>query len=52
MLTSQECRQEAAECLELARETKEFYVKKRLVEMAADFAETANKLESKHKQAA
>ena len=51
MPTSQEYRQQAKECLELARQAKEFYAKKALIEMASDFKEIAEKLEHRRKQA-
>jgi hypothetical protein len=52
MPTPQEYRQQAEECLELARQTKEYSVKAALIEMAADFNEIAEKLEDKQKRAA
>jgi hypothetical protein len=52
MPTPQEYRQQAEECLELAGQTKEYYVKTSLIEMAADFNEIAEKLENKQKRAA
>ena len=52
MPTPQEYRQQAKECLELARETNKLYAQTALIEMAADFNETAEKLEHNRKRAA
>jgi len=52
MPTPQEYRQQAEECLELAREAKELYAKMALIEMAEDFNEIAEKLEDKRRRAA
>jgi hypothetical protein len=52
MPTPQEYRQQAEECLELARQAKEIHAKKTLIEMAADFHEIAEKLESTQKHVA
>jgi 2,3-bisphosphoglycerate-independent phosphoglycerate mutase len=43
--TSREYRQQAEDCMNLASETDIVYVKVALTEMAADFTETAEKLE-------
>jgi hypothetical protein len=45
MPTSKEYRQHAEECLELAKQAKEFYVKTALVELADEFKELAEKIE-------
>jgi hypothetical protein len=45
MPTPREYRQQAEDCMSLAREAEELYVKNALVEMAADFTELAEKLE-------
>jgi hypothetical protein len=45
MPTSKEYRQHAEECLELAKQAKEFYVKTVLVELADEFKEQAEKIE-------
>jgi hypothetical protein len=41
MPTSKECRLHAAECLELAKQAEEFYVKTALIELAEDFKKQA-----------
>jgi hypothetical protein len=43
MPTSKEYRQHAEECLELAKQAEEFYVKTALVELADEFKEQAKK---------
>jgi hypothetical protein len=43
MPTSKEYRQHAEECLELAKQAEEFYVKTALVELADEFKEQAEK---------
>jgi len=45
MLTPEEYRQQANDCLELAREARKVYTQTALIEMAADFKEIADKLE-------
>jgi hypothetical protein len=45
MPTPREYRQQAEDCMNLASETDILYVKVALTEMAADFTETAEKLE-------
>jgi hypothetical protein len=45
MPTSKEYRQHAEECLELAKETEEFYVKTALIELADEFKAHAEKIE-------
>jgi hypothetical protein len=44
MLTSKECRLHAEECLELAKQAEEFYVKNALIELAEDFKKQAEKI--------
>ncbi len=49
MPTPKEYRQQAEECLELASEAEEVYVKTALIELAADFQEIADKLEHRER---
>jgi hypothetical protein len=51
MDTPQEYRQQAKECLELARESNDLFTQSALVEMAADFIEIADKLDDRQKRA-
>ena len=51
MPTAQEYRYQAEECLELAREAKELYVRTALVELAREFIEKARELENKADEA-
>jgi hypothetical protein len=44
MPTSKECRLHAEECLELAKQAEEFYVKNALTELAEDFKKQAEKI--------
>jgi predicted NBD/HSP70 family sugar kinase len=44
MPTAKEYRQHAEECLELAKQAEEFYVKDALIELAAEFNKQAEKL--------
>jgi hypothetical protein len=44
MLTSKECRLHADECLQLAKQDEEFYVKTALIELAEDFKQQAEKI--------
>jgi hypothetical protein len=44
MPTSKECRLHAEECLELAKEADEFFVKTALIELAEDFKKQAEKI--------
>jgi hypothetical protein len=44
MPTSKECRLHAEECLELAKQAEEFYVKTALIELAEDFKQQAEKI--------
>jgi hypothetical protein len=44
MPTPQEYRQHAKECLELAKEAEEFYVKTALIELSREFKERAEKI--------
>ena len=43
MTTSKECRLHAEECLALAKQSEEFYVKIALIELAEDFEKEAKK---------
>jgi hypothetical protein len=45
MPTPKECRQHAAECLKLAKETPQIYARLALRELAAEFREVAAELE-------
>ena len=45
MPTSKEYRQHAEECLELAKQAEEFYVRAALIELADEFKEQAKKIE-------
>ena len=45
--TSKECRQHAEECLKLARQSEEFYVKSALIELAEEFKEKAEEFKEK-----
>jgi hypothetical protein len=45
MLTAEECRYHARECLQLASTAVDFYVKAALTEMAVDFQEMADSRE-------
>ena len=45
MPTSNEYRQHAEECLELAKQAKEFYVSAALIELADEFKKQAGKIE-------
>jgi hypothetical protein len=47
MPTSKEYRQQAADCMNLACEAEELYVKTALTEMAADFEGLAEKLDER-----
>jgi hypothetical protein len=47
MPTSKECRQHAEECLRLANETTQIYAKQALLELAAEFREIAEQLETR-----
>jgi hypothetical protein len=49
MPTSKEYRQHAEECLELAKEAEEFYVKTALIELADEFKAQAKKIEHPQK---
>jgi HEPN domain-containing protein len=44
MPTSNECRLHAEECLELAKQAEEFYVKSALIELAEDFKKQAEEI--------
>jgi hypothetical protein len=44
MPTSKECRLHAEECLELAKQAAEFYVKNALIELAEDFKKQAEEI--------
>jgi hypothetical protein len=44
MPTSKEYRLHAEECLELAKQAEEFYVKNALIELAEDFKKQAEKI--------
>jgi HEPN domain-containing protein len=44
MPTAKECRQHAEECLQLAKQAEEFYVRAALIELAAEFKKQAEKL--------
>ena len=44
MPTSKECRLHAEECLELAKQAEEFYVKSALIELAEDFKKQAEEI--------
>jgi hypothetical protein len=46
MPTSKECRLHAEECLQLAKQAEEFYVKTALIELAEDFKQQAEKNKS------
>jgi hypothetical protein len=48
MPTSQEYRRRAEECLELAQEADQFYVRTALFELAEDFKHIAEKLQGYH----
>ena len=48
MPTSKECRQHAEECLRLANETTQIYARQALLELAAEFREIAEELESRN----
>jgi hypothetical protein len=50
MPTAQEYRYQAEECMELAREATELYVRSALVELARDFIEKARELEKSDDQ--
>jgi hypothetical protein len=45
MPTSKEYRQHAVECLELANQAEEFYVRAALIELADEFKKQAGKIE-------
>ena len=47
MPTSKECRQHAEECLRLANETTQIYARQALLELAAEFREIAEQLETR-----
>jgi hypothetical protein len=47
MPTPKECRQHAEECLRLANETTQVYARQALLELAAEFREIAEELESR-----
>jgi hypothetical protein len=47
MPTPKECRQHAEECLRLANETTQIYARQALLELAAEFREIADELESR-----
>jgi hypothetical protein len=47
MPTSKECRQHAEECLRLANETTQIYARQALLELAAEFREFAEQLETR-----
>src|ERR1700730_2825816 len=49
--TPKEYRQHAEECLELAKEAEEFYVKTALIELADEFKEQAEKIEHQQEDA-
>jgi len=44
MPTSKECWQHAEQCLELAKEAEDFYVKSALIELAEEFKKQAEKI--------
>ena len=44
MPTSKECWQHAEQCLELAKEAEDFYVKSALIELAEEFKKRAEKI--------
>ena len=44
MPTAKEYRQHAEECLELAKQAEEFYVKAALIELATEFKKQAEKI--------
>ena len=46
MTTSKEYRQRAEECLQLANEAREIYVRVALTELAGEFQKTADEMES------
>ena len=46
MPTPREYRQQAEDCMHLAREAEELYVRTALIEMAADFTELAEKAQA------
>jgi hypothetical protein len=48
MPTPKECRQHAEECLRLANETTQIYARQALLELAAEFREIAEELESRN----
>ena len=47
MPTSKECRQHAEECLRLANETTQIYARQALLELAAEFREIAEQLDTR-----
>jgi transcription elongation GreA/GreB family factor len=47
MPTPKECRQHAEECLRLANETTQIYAKQALLELAAEFRQIAEQLETR-----
>ena len=47
MPTSKECWQHAEQCLELAKEAEDFYVKSALVELAEEFKKQAKKIKER-----
>lgn len=47
MPTPKECRQHAEECLRLANETTQIYARQALLELAAEFREIAEELETR-----
>ena len=50
MPTPKECRQNAGECLRLARESTQIYAKEALLELAAEFLEVAEKLQRRRRR--
>jgi uncharacterized membrane-anchored protein YhcB (DUF1043 family) len=46
MSTARQNRQQAKECLELAKAAKDFYVKEAMAELAEEFSKTAELLET------
>ena len=50
MATSKECRLHAEECLELAKQAAEFYVKNALIELAEDFKKQADEISTERSE--
>jgi HEPN domain-containing protein len=50
MPTSKECRLHAEECLELAKQAAEFYVKNALIELAEDFKKQADEISTERSE--